>query len=235
VVTHRRSIGVPVHGAHRQAQAIELPVAGRVVEGTRHVIGVDEALTIARAGYAVLPPRNDGTKAPAIPWRKYEHQPPDEATITEWYGRGRDGIGIICGASSGNLEMLELEGRAVEDGMLDELYQRAEEHGLSELLYRVTDAYMERSPSGCGRCSRRRRRRTSLRRPGWWWCGVAVLRWALGGAARRRWRRGRGAVPYLHLTLPTPHPMEISAVDVPFNKKEQKNTQFARALTHRVA
>lgn len=118
------------------------------MEGTRHVIGVDEALTIARAGYAVLPPRNDGTKAPAIPWRKYEHQPPDEATITEWYGRGRDGIGIICGASSGNLEMLELEGRAVEDGMLDELYQRAEEHGLSELLYRVTDAYMERSPSG---------------------------------------------------------------------------------------
>ena len=35
-----------------------------------------------------------------------------------------DGLGLLCGATSGNLEMLELEGRAVEEGYLDRLAQR---------------------------------------------------------------------------------------------------------------
>ena len=57
-----------------------------------------------------------------------------------------DGIGIFCGSSSGELEMIELEGRVVH--LLDTLAARARELGIEELWQRLERGCSETSPSG---------------------------------------------------------------------------------------
>jgi hypothetical protein len=57
------------------------------------------------------------------------------------------GVGLVCGAVSGHLEMLELEGRAVHEGVGTELNRRIEEAGLGPLLDRILRGYMESTPS----------------------------------------------------------------------------------------
>jgi len=58
---------------------------------------------------------------------------------------GIDGLGIVCGATSGNVEMLEVEGRFVEK--MGDVLARAEAVGLGELFRRVVLGYTERTPS----------------------------------------------------------------------------------------
>lgn len=61
--------------------------------------------------------------------------------------RGKvDGIGIFCGSSSGELEMIELEGRVVH--LLELLAARARELGIEELWDRLERGCSETSPSG---------------------------------------------------------------------------------------
>ena len=106
------------------------------------------ALGYLDAGIAVVPPREDGTKRPDGTWRQYEHEPPHRDTVARWYANPRDGIGAVCGASSGHLEMLELEGRAVDAGLWERLKTAIDNDGLGGVLARITEGYMERSPSG---------------------------------------------------------------------------------------
>lgn len=77
------------------------------------------ALAWHNAGCAVIPVRPDGTKAPAVPWRDHQHTRPTPEQLHTWFTSGTfDGLGIITGAVSGGLEMLELEGRAVQAGAI---------------------------------------------------------------------------------------------------------------------
>jgi hypothetical protein len=59
-----------------------------------------------------------------------------------------DGFGVFCGQPSGNLEMLEVEGRAFE--LLATVKRHAAQfgHGAVELLARVANGCVQRSPSG---------------------------------------------------------------------------------------
>ena len=86
-------------------------------------------LAIARsyvaAGLSVLPIRADGTKAPEwglLPrefdpaegrerpvWKPYQSRLPTEAELHAWFASGRYGIAVVCGAVSGNLEVLDFE------------------------------------------------------------------------------------------------------------------------------
>ncbi len=72
------------------------------------------ALRLVRAGLSVIPIRCDGTKAPALKrWKPYQKQRPDDATIVAWFAKkDRPGIAIICGAISGNLEIIDGDDRA---------------------------------------------------------------------------------------------------------------------------
>jgi putative DNA primase/helicase len=66
-----------------------------------------------------------------------------------WFATDRyDGFGIVCGAVSGNLEMLELEGRAIAEGTLDAFAQAMYDNGHGELWDRINAGYVEQSPSG---------------------------------------------------------------------------------------
>lgn len=96
-----------------------------------------------------VPPREDGTKHPIGPWKRYQTIRPDEGQLRAWYGtEGRRGLGLICGAISGNLEMLEFEGKAVEAGLHLRFRELAEQAGLGPVLTRINSGYTERTPSG---------------------------------------------------------------------------------------
>ena len=77
-----------------------------------------------------------------------QHATTTEAELSSIYRPGRSGIGLICGAISGGLELFEFEGRAVEAGIFLDYWQAAEDAGLGDLLERIAGGYSERSPSG---------------------------------------------------------------------------------------
>jgi hypothetical protein len=108
------------------------------------------ALAFHDNGYCVVPARADGSKAPGLKtWRQHQHQRPSREQVATWTSNGAyDGFGLICGAVSGHLEMLELEGRAVTAGMLEQITSLAHNSGLGDLWDRVTDGYLEETPSG---------------------------------------------------------------------------------------
>jgi hypothetical protein len=112
---------------------------------------LDAALLAHRSGLRVVPPKEDGTKAPLAPggrWKQFQLQQSSEEEIRRWYATGRSGLGIVCGRISGNLEMLEFEGRAVAEGLWQEFLSAAEQIGLRDLVDRIKFGYGERTPSG---------------------------------------------------------------------------------------
>lgn len=58
------------------------------------------------------------------------------------------GVAVICGAVSGNLEMLELEGRAVTQENLDKIRTECGRHGVLDEWDALLYGYSERTPSG---------------------------------------------------------------------------------------
>lgn len=102
----------------------------------------------AAAGYSVVPTRTDGTKAPAGEWKRYTTAAATTDQLATWYSNGQPGVGLVCGQVSGNLEMLELEGRAVADGALQKLRELVAATGLTDIWQRLTTGYAEWTPSG---------------------------------------------------------------------------------------
>lgn len=106
------------------------------------------ALAWHDAGCCVLPTRSDGSKAPTVTWTEYQRQryPRERLDATV-----REGFGLLCGAISGGLEMVELEGRAVTEGCVQTLQTMIGVAGLGSLWARLTagpEAYVEQTPSG---------------------------------------------------------------------------------------
>lgn len=74
---------------------------------------------------------------------------PTAAQVNVWFvGDRYSGIGLVCGKVSGDLEMLELEGRAIKAGLDVALFDAAEAAGLGEVLDRIANGYQEYTPSG---------------------------------------------------------------------------------------
>lgn len=122
--------------------------AVRVVTTNETPTLLDIALDAWHHGLAVVPPAEDGTKRPDGPWQEYQRRLPTEDEIAAWYSIDRHGIGVVCGAVSGNLEMLEFEGRAVDDAIHDEFSELALAAGLTELVNRIFYGYCEWTPTG---------------------------------------------------------------------------------------
>lgn len=119
---------------------------GREVSG--HLM-LEAALTAFRAGLSVLPPKEDGSKAPdTLEWTSRQVTRATEEEIRRWYSTPRHGLGIVCGAVSGGLEMFEFEGRAVTEGIYDEFLTAAEQSGLGRLVVQIATGYSESTPLG---------------------------------------------------------------------------------------
>lgn len=100
-------------------------------------------------GYVVVP-KLAGDKRPALAsWKDYQRTHPTDEQMHIWFDQAQpDGLCIITGAISGNLEMLELEGRAVTDGTLQQFEQAIKDAGLGECFGRICAGLAENSPSG---------------------------------------------------------------------------------------
>lgn len=109
-----------------------------------------EALKWWQLGYTPLPVTPDGSKRPAVKtWKAHQQTRPDADTVVKWFTEAdHDGIGLICGAASGGMEMLELEGRAVDEGILDRIAERMADHDATGLWEQVTAGYVDKTPSG---------------------------------------------------------------------------------------
>jgi hypothetical protein len=106
------------------------------------------ALDLHDAGCSVVPARTDGSKAPIGSWKQYQVTRPTRDEVIEWFKDGHEGIGIITGSVSGNLEMLEAEGRAVHDGLFEQAKDLAINSGLEEIWNVLVSGYVEMTPSG---------------------------------------------------------------------------------------
>ena len=106
------------------------------------------ALQLHAAGCSVVAVRADGSKRPQGSWQALQTERATEQQIHAWFQHGHPGVGIICGAISGNLEMLELEGRAVDEGVLTQLAEIFLGSKLGELWQRIATGWLDRSPSG---------------------------------------------------------------------------------------
>jgi hypothetical protein len=106
------------------------------------------ALRFLNEGISVVPVADDGSKRPALSWQRYQEQLPTADEVLAWFNNDVQGIGVITGAVSGNLEMLELEGRAVAQKMHLEIAEIASSSGLSDLWNRLNSGYVEMTPSG---------------------------------------------------------------------------------------
>jgi hypothetical protein len=106
------------------------------------------AVEFYTAGCSVVPARVDGTKAPLGKWLEYCEKSASIEQIIDWFKDGHQGLGVITGEISGNLECLEIEGRAVADKLHVTAKEIAEASGLGELWAKINNGYVEQSPSG---------------------------------------------------------------------------------------
>lgn len=118
------------------------------------------ALEWEKAGCSVIPVRADGSKKPAVDWKRYQGERASRDQITRWFENTDYGIAVVCGAISGNLELTELEARATDGEHFDKIqdvadvnfdnwdqwvlghrtYAELTPSGGIHLLYRVSDS-----------------------------------------------------------------------------------------------
>ena len=106
------------------------------------------ALDAHDAGLSVVRVRNDGTKRPVGEWKALQTQRADRDTVARWFTGTTHGLGVICGAVSGDLEMLELEGRFMDQLGSTAFRKAMDDAGLALLLRRLVNGFMVVSPSG---------------------------------------------------------------------------------------
>jgi putative DNA primase/helicase len=66
------------------------------------------ALRLIDGGLSVIPIKTDGSKAPCVAWKPFQDRIPTVAEVEEMF-KAHCGIAIICGAVSGNLEVIDVE------------------------------------------------------------------------------------------------------------------------------
>ncbi|MFJ4712689.1 phage/plasmid primase, P4 family [Streptomyces sp. NPDC088785] len=101
-----------------------------------------------QAGASVVPAAANGTKAPAGQWKQAQTERASAEQLHAWFTNGHPGLGIILGAVSGNLEMIEFEGRAIDEKVHEAYGEIIEASGLGDVWTAIKTGYCERTPSG---------------------------------------------------------------------------------------
>ncbi len=106
----------------------------------------------AEKGFSVVPIRADGTKKPSSRWKIAQSQVSPGIWARRYFTNNpSEGIGIVCGKVSGNLEMTELEGRATSAEVMERIFDRFEDFdqdNWAALNLMWTAGYVEITPSG---------------------------------------------------------------------------------------
>src|SRR5262245_4907292 len=97
-----------------------------------------DVLAAHDAGLCVLPVATDGSKRRWGEWKRDRARRQSRDAVRAWFMTDQyDGVGIVCGAVSGNVECLELEGRAVVYGVYTAFVEALRAAGLGNLFDRV--------------------------------------------------------------------------------------------------
>jgi hypothetical protein len=65
------------------------------------------ALRLRKAVLSIIPIKTDGSKQPAVSWKRYQTTLPSDDDLQKWFGNSKQhGIALIGGKVSGNLEIL---------------------------------------------------------------------------------------------------------------------------------
>jgi hypothetical protein len=114
---------------------------------------IDAARLWYDAGYCVVPSHEDGGKRPFGEWKQYQETRLPWDNLVGLLATGKyTGIGVICGASSGNAELLEIEGPAADAvDRLGRIIEHAKSYNdpyINDLVNRVTRGCVEKSAGG---------------------------------------------------------------------------------------
>jgi len=84
-------------------------ITSAVHEAAAQPTALEAALAYRQAGLSVIPLKG---KRPALPaWKRYQQEHPTEAEIKTWHEAGLlDNVGVVCGAVSGNLVVIDFDG-----------------------------------------------------------------------------------------------------------------------------
>jgi hypothetical protein len=108
----------------------------------------DAAIAALTAGLCVVPPKQDGSKAPFGEWGEFIARRSNLDDLRGWYGtKGTPkmtGVGTVCGKVAGNLEAFEFDAGGESYGPFKEA---ARGLGMGDLVDRLEAGYAERSPS----------------------------------------------------------------------------------------
>lgn len=120
-------------------------MASRPADGEARTV-LAAAQSAYKVGLCVLPVAEDGTKRPACAsWEQWTRERPSKDQMRVWF---RDtthaGLGLVCGAVSGNVECLEFDDRAT----YNEFINLSQQVGLAELVQRIEAGYSEETPNG---------------------------------------------------------------------------------------
>jgi hypothetical protein len=104
------------------------------------------ALEGATARLSMLPPKEDGTKAPRGPrWKRWQVVRAKPDTVRNYFEMQQpSGVGVVCGRVSRGLECLDFD----EQAIYHEWKARGAACGLGPLIARLEADYLEYSPSG---------------------------------------------------------------------------------------
>lgn len=111
----------------------------------------DVAKIWLQAGVSLIPILPNGTKRPPEKWSRLMQEHPSEVDLASWFGNGHNyGLALICGRVSGRMEMLELEGRAMDSASLNKLMAIFTRDNLLDLwaMLNGPTGYSEWSPAG---------------------------------------------------------------------------------------
>ena len=103
------------------------------------------ALRAWNAGLSVIPIKADGSKVPPVKWRDFQSRRPTLKEMeTLFIEHDQQGLALVCGSVSKNLEALDFE----SDEAYEMFRNRARDCGLRGLLERLEKAYLEKTPRG---------------------------------------------------------------------------------------
>lgn len=100
------------------------------------------------AGCSVIRVALNGTKSPLSTWKQHQSERASRQAVEAWYANQHPGVGVVCGSVSGNLELLELEGRAVAEGFIPAMTAACDERGIGDTWRTLLATCAESSPSG---------------------------------------------------------------------------------------
>ena len=95
------------------------------------MINIDTAKKLIDSGLSIIPIRADGSKAPACSsWKEFQNEPAGTDHLNSWFASGKNGMAIITGRVSGNLEVLDFDDPDTACAWRDVV----DDHGLTDLV-----------------------------------------------------------------------------------------------------